>query len=255
MLRGSYGNFTRFPGLTELYQRTTASFFGGSNSVVVESPDLKPEQGDSYELTAEYWLGEHFGRLAYFHEDRWDGIVRQTDITRIPNVTNSQNVDKLRYNGVEGVIGLKDVVIDGLDVDANATFTTSEILVNEKNRTLVGKDLLQMPRWRAKIVGTYHPTKDLTLSAALRYKSASYSDLDNLDWNHETFGGNSRYLMVDLRGSWKFAPNWTASAGVNNVNNYRMYLFAPYPQRTFFAELKYDFGADPAYRREEQYRP
>ncbi len=112
-----------------------------------------------------------------------------------------------------------------------------------------------MPRWKVKWVATYHVTKELTLSAGFRYKSASHGQLDNYDWNTETFGAYGRNIQLDLRGTWKFAPNWTAVAGVNNINNYRNYLFAPYPQRTFFAELKYDFGADPLFRREEQYRP
>jgi iron complex outermembrane receptor protein len=250
LLRGSYGNVTRFPGVTELYQRTVSP-----SGIVISSPDLKSEQADSYELAAEYLFGKHNAHLAFFHEDRWNGIVSQTNITVVPNVTNFSNVGKVRYNGVEGAIGLKDFLIDGFDVDANATYTTNEILSNPNNSRYVGKDVLQMPRWKVKWIATYHVTKDLVVSAGFRYKSASHGQLDNYDWNTETFGAYGRNVQLDLRGSWKFAPNWTAVAGVNNLNNYRNYLYAPYPQRTFFAELKYDFGADPLFRREEQYRP
>lgn len=250
LLRGSYGNFTRFPGVTELYQRAASP-----SGIIINSPDLKPEQGDSYELAAEYALGKNTGHLAYFHEDRWDGVVSQTDITRVPNVTNFSNVGKIRYNGVEGAVGLKHVFIDDFDADANATYTTSEILANEKNTAYVGKDMLQMPRWRAKLVGTYHPTRELALSAGFRYASSSYGQLNNYDWNHETFGGYGRWINIDARAVWKFAPCWTAIVGVNNINNYKRYLFAPYPQRTFFAELKYDFGGEAAWRREEQHQP
>lgn len=250
LLRGSYGNVTRFPGVTELYQRTVSP-----SGIVINSPDLKPEQANSYELALEYLFGAHNAHLAFFHEDRWNGIVSQTNITVVPTVTNFSNVGKVRYNGVEGAIGLKDFLIDGFDMDANATYTTDEILSNPNNSRYVGKDVLQMPRWKIKWVATYHVTKDLVLSAGFRYKSASHGQLDNYDWNTETFGAYGRNVQLDLRGSWKFAPNWTAIAGVNNLNNYRNYLYAPYPQRTFFAELKYDFGAEPLFRREEQYRP
>jgi len=250
LLRGSYGNVTRFPGVTELYQRTSTP-----SGILVNSPDLKPEQADSYELSGEYVFGKHNARLTYFHEDRWDGIVSQTDITVVPNVTNFSNVGKIRYNGVEGVVSLRDVVVDNFDIDANATFTTNEILSNQKNSSYVGKDVLQMPRWKAKIVGTYRPTRDLTLSAGFRYASASYGQLNNYDFNHETFGAYGQTINVDARASWKFAPNWTTNIGINNINNNKRYLFAPYPQRTFFAELKYDFGGETQFHREDQYRP
>ncbi len=46
----------------------------------------------------------------------------------MPNVTNFSNVGKIRYNGIEGAIGLKDILLDGFDLDANATYTTDEIL-------------------------------------------------------------------------------------------------------------------------------
>jgi iron complex outermembrane receptor protein len=107
-----------------------------------------------------------------------------------------------------------------------------------------------MPRWKVKWVATYHVTKDLVVSAGFRYKSASHGQLDNYDWNTETFGGYGRNVQFDLRARWKFAPEWTVIAGVDNLNDYRNYLYAPYPQRSFFAELKYDFGAAPQRPRE-----
>lgn len=236
LLRGSYGNARRFPGVTELFQRTTSP-----TGVLINNPDLKPEQVDSYELAAEYAFGKHAAHLALFHEDRWDAIVFQTNVTVVPNVSSSQNVQKMRFNGVEGAIGLKDVLFDGFDIDANVTYTDSQIVANSKNPVSVNKDVPLVPRWRAKIVGTYHPTDKLTLSAGLRYKSATFFQLDNFDFNHETWGGASRYLILDARATYKFAPNWTAVAGVNNLSRYKQWLFSPYPQRTFFAELHYDF--------------
>lgn len=236
LLRASYGNARRFPGVTELFQRITSP-----TGVLISNPELKPEQVDSYELSAEYGLGRHAARLALFHEDRWDAITFQTDATVVPNISSSQNVPKMRFDGVEGAVRLKDALIEGFDVDANATYINTEIVANPKNPLSVTKDVPLMPRWRAKIVGTYRPTETLTLSAGLRYKSSSYFLLDNTDFNHETWGGASRYLILDARATYKFAPNWTAVVGVNNIGRYKQWLFSPYPQRTFFAELRYDF--------------
>jgi iron complex outermembrane recepter protein len=35
--------------------------------------------------------------------------------------------------------------------------------------------------------------------------------------------------------------NWTASVGIDNLNNYRYWNFHPYPGRTVLADLKFDF--------------
>lgn len=236
LLRGSYGAARRFPGVTELFQRTI-----GQGGVLVNNPDLKPEQTDSYDLTAEYVFGKHAAHLSLFHEDRWNAIVFQQNTTVVPIVSSNQNVEKLRFNGVEGAVGLKDVLFDGFDVDANATYIDTQIVANSRFPVSVNKDVPLLPRWRAKIVGTYHPTKDLTLSAALRYKGTSYFELDNSDINHQTWGGAGRAIILDARATYKFAENWTAVAGVNNLTRYKQWLFSPYPQRTFFAELRYDY--------------
>jgi iron complex outermembrane receptor protein len=236
LLRGSYGNARRFPGVTELFQRTTSP-----TGVLINNPDLKPEQTDAYDVTAEYVFGGCAAHLSLFHEDRWNAIVFQQNVNVVPPVSSNQNVEKLSFNGVEGAVGLKDVLFDGFDVDANATYIDTQIVANSKFPVSVNKDVPLMPRWRAKIVGTYHPTDRLTLSAGLRYRSASYFLLDNSDFNHETWGGAGRAIIFDARATYKFAPNWMLSVGVNNLTRYKQWLFSPYPQRTFFAELHYDF--------------
>ena len=39
---------------------------------------------------------------------------------------------------------------------------------------------------------------------------------------------------------YKLAKQWTASAGVDNLNNEKYWAFHPYTQRTFVAEIKFD---------------
>jgi iron complex outermembrane receptor protein len=93
-------------------------------------------------------------------------------------------------------------------------------------------------------VGTYSPTPDLSLSLGVRYSSASYVSLANTDWNHNTYGNSdSEILFFDAKARYRFAPNWTASVGVNNFGNWKAYTNPnPYPQRMFFFSLNYDFG-------------
>ena len=76
----------------------------------------------------------------------------------------------------------------------------------------------------------------------MRYSSNPYALLDNSDWNHDVFGARSGYLLFDAKVNYKFEKNWTLSAGVDNIGSYKYYDYHPFAQRTFFAELRYDFG-------------
>ncbi len=96
LLRASYGNAHRFPGVTELFQRVTSP-----TGILINNPDLKPEQVDSYELSAEYNFGKHTAHLALFHEDWWDAITFQTDVTVMPNVSSAFCQAGLQNEAVE----------------------------------------------------------------------------------------------------------------------------------------------------------
>ena len=74
---------------------------------------------------------------------------------------------------------------------------------------------------------------------ALRLRS--YALLDNVDYNHSTYGAMSGYLVFDARATYKFDKYWTFAAGINNIGNYHQYDYHPFEQRTFFAEIKFDF--------------
>jgi iron complex outermembrane receptor protein len=53
--------------------------------------------------------------------------------------------------------------------------------------------------------------------------------------------GVSDYLVADLRVRYRFDRHWTASVGVDNLNNRTYWAFHPYPQRTLLAELRWDY--------------
>jgi iron complex outermembrane receptor protein len=43
--------------------------------------------------------------------------------------------------------------------------------------------------------------------------------------------------------NYKFEKNWTATIGIDNIGSYKAYVNPnPYPQRTYFAGIRYDFG-------------
>ena len=42
--------------------------------------------------------------------------------------------------------------------------------------------------------------------------------------------------------TYKVQKNWTVAFGVDNIGDYKYYVSPhPYPQRTFFGEMRYDY--------------
>lgn len=237
-LRGSLGKAVRFPTVTELFQ--TISLPG---NVKANDPNLKPEQVVSGEFTAERALANGLWRVSLFQEDKQDALTSQIDTTTSPgtNITSVQNVDKIRTRGIETALQLSDLWIRGFDLSGSITYTNAEVLQNKKNPAYIGKHPVRIPDWRATLVGVYHASDHLSYSAAARYSGRQYNTPDNSDINPGTYGGTSKYFLVDAKVTYKVAKQWSTSLGVDNIGNYKAYVFHPYPQRTVFANLKFDY--------------
>jgi iron complex outermembrane receptor protein len=65
--------------------------------------------------------------------------------------------------------------------------------------------------------------------------------VDNTDINTHTYQGFDGYTVFDARVRYRVDRHWSAALGVDNLTNRDYFLFHPFPQRTVFAELKYDF--------------
>ena len=236
LLRASLGKAYRMPTVSELFQGSISS-----GAIVNNDPNLKPEKAISSELTAERDLGNGLLRATLFQDDAYDALYSQTDITVFPAVTNIQNIDKIRTRGIELAFQGKDVGLRGLDLSGSITYADSEILKNDKNPASVGKAQPRVPDWRATAAATWHQGDSLSYTLAARYSGRQFNTLDNSDINPSTYGGASSFFVVDARVNYKLAKQYTASFGVDNLNNYKHYLAHPMPQRTFHAEVKFDY--------------
>jgi iron complex outermembrane receptor protein len=157
-----------------------------------------------------------------------------------PNVTNVQNVGRIDTRGLEAAYAATDVALRGLDLNASATWTDSEITRNDKFPASVGKRQPRIPKWRATGQATWRAGDRLSATLAARYSGRQYSTLDNSDPNGFTYQGASKYFTADLRVVYRLDAQWSAAAGIDNLNNYKYWNFHPYPQRTWVAELKWD---------------
>jgi iron complex outermembrane receptor protein len=236
VLKASLGRAVRMPTVSELYQ-------GGVNAsgqLTANDPNLKPEKSWTTELTAERKLSSGLLRLTAFGERTTDALYSQTNVLVTPNVTNIQNVDRVRTKGLEASYNANDVWLRGLDLSASATWTDSIITRNDKYPASVGKWQPRIPEWRATGVATYALSDKLSATLAARYSGKQYSTLDNSDVNGFAYQGTSKYFTADARVRYRINQQWSAALGIDNLNNYQYWNFHPYPQRTYVAELKFD---------------
>lgn len=238
--RASVGQAFRFATVGELFQQVV-----NGTSLVQNNPDLKTEEVISGEFTAERRFANGIVRASLFTENKYDAHVSQTLPTGPTCIgvqcTFIQNIDHVRTRGIELSTEWQDVFVHGLDLLANVTLTDAEILRNEANRSFVGNKPLRIPKSMVKAVATYHQGNNLTYSIAARYSGRQYNTLDNSDINPDTFGGVSNFFIVDVKANYQFANRFTASVGVDNINNYKAYAFHPYPQRTGYLQIKFDY--------------
>ncbi|MGO4378939.1 TonB-dependent receptor [Pseudoduganella sp. RAF19] len=235
-LKASTGRAVRMPTVSELYQ----GGINGSGTLINNDPKLRPEKSWTSELTAERLSGASSLRLTAFFERTRDALYSQTNVLVTPNITNVQNVDRIRTHGVEAAWSGEDVFAQGLDLAASATWTDSKITRNDKFPASVGKWQPRIPEWRASTVATYRATDKLSVTAAARYSGKQFSTLDNSDPNGFAYQGASKYFTTDLRVRYQIDRQWSVAGGIDNANNYKYWNFHPYPQRSWFAELRFD---------------
>ena len=248
--RAALGQAYRFPTVSEMFQPLQN---GAAAYFVQANPILKPEEVIAAEFTAERRFDNGLLRASLFSENKHDALISQTlangsaipydtgTCTRVSGCSFIQSVDHIRTRGVELATQWQDVLVHGLDLQGSATFTEAEVLANGAAPATVGNKPPRIPRNMFKAVATYHQGSNLTYSLAARYSGRQYNALDNSDINPDTFGGASKFFVMDAKVNYKFANRFTASLGVDNLNNYKSYVFHPYPQRTTYVQLKFDY--------------
>ncbi|MDQ7980653.1 TonB-dependent receptor [Paraburkholderia sp. SARCC-3016] len=230
-LRASIARAYRFPTVGELFQGQI-----NGSSIINNNPNLQPEDDLSKELTAEWAHWNGLFRFSLFQDDVKNTIFSQTDTTVIPNVTNFQNIGKVRSRGAEVSYQGQDVLLHGLDLIANAAYTQSKILENTQNPGTVGKYFYRIPLWRANVAATYRFDARSALTLAVRYSGRQYNTLTNTDTNPDVFGGTSTYVVADAKFTFRPTKQSEIGVGVDNLFDSRYFVYHPYPGRTFYVE-------------------
>ncbi|MQA18669.1 TonB-dependent receptor [Rugamonas rivuli] len=235
-VRLSAARATRFATVAELFQGTAAG-----SSIIVNDPNLKPERSNALELMAEQRYTAGSLRASLFQDDVRNTIWSQLNLNVFPNVTNVQNVGRVRTRGLELAGQIDRLGIQGLSADANIAFSKSTILENDNYLPSIGKNWARVPRVRSATTLTYAPADTWSASATYRYAGAQFNEINNSDYNSDVYGGVSRVSQLDVRLLIKPAKGAEVAIGIDNLNNNRAYQLHPYPGRTLSAEVRYAF--------------
>jgi iron complex outermembrane receptor protein len=235
--RLSFGQAWRFPTVGELYQIVTTPVAS------VPNPNLRPERARSLELALERHDSHGTVRVSLFNEVVKDALVSQIGpLATIPVQVGTyvQNVDETRARGVE-VYAARTSIVPRIDVSGSVTYADAITSKDAIFPSAVGKLIPSVPHWKTTGVVTWRPVEVVALTAAARYASRNYGSIDNSDIVGNTYQGFYKYFVVDLRAQFRVAERMEFGIGVDNVNNDKYFLFHPFPQRSFAADVKVTF--------------
>ena len=231
-LKGSLGRAVRNPTAAELFQGSIVD-----NAIVNSNPALRAEKSWTSELTAERAGQDSVLRATMFHEATHDALYSQPLTASVNTV---QNVDKIRTTGLELAYQADQVFTHGLSLNGSLTYADSKIAANRGFAASVGKHQPRVPAWRANLLASYRVGEKWTTSVGGRYSGRQYGSLDNSDPHGDTYMGVSNYFVADVRVRYRIDRQWSASLGMDNLNNAKYWAFHPYTQRTVLAELRVD---------------
>lgn len=239
LVRYSIAKAYRFPIVEELFRQYEAY-----NSINESNPNLAPEDGFHQNLMLNRELESGYVRINLFYDQIKDAIESQST-TIVGGVNDGTSLstfvplDKTETKGIEFILNQTDVLIDGLDLRFNTTYTHARITENSANPEWEGNVYPRMPKWRANILSTYALTEDWNISMNAQYASDTYSRLQNDDNVDNVYGAADSYLLFGLKSQYIINAHLKASIGIDNITNELNYVAHPWPRRTAYLNISY----------------
>ena len=231
------GKAYRFPIVEELFSQ-----FSAYNAISLANPELQPEDGVHQNLMIEREIAGGYLRVNVFQESINDVIESQAEV--LPGgltVRTFIPVDEIETMGVEFIANVDDLLIDNLDMRFNLVNTDSEIVRNRPDPSIEGNVYPRMPEWRGNLLLTYHLSSNWNAGLNYQYASDSFGRTDNLDRENNVFGAQDGFSRVGLKTDYNFANGLKLGLGIDNLTDEVAYVAHPWPGRTFFANVSFDF--------------
>lgn len=199
VLRASWGQGFRAPGLYELY-----SEYG--------SLDLQPEEAESWEIGVEQRLFDRAVVSATYFQRDSDNEINYANclpgdahpICSQPYGGYYQNIQKAETKGVE-LIGRLDVT-ERLHLNANYTWTDAKNAVGDHE----GKRLRLRPEHMGNLAADYDWAFGLKTGLSVRYVGETFNDLANA-------AKVDAFTLVDLRASYPIDDNLEVYGRIENA--------------------------------------
>jgi iron complex outermembrane receptor protein len=230
-VRLSAGQAYRMPTVGELYQTTAVG-----TQLANPNPGLLPERARSLELAFTKQDAHGTLRLSLFNEVINNALISQ--LNAATNTTFVQNVDRTRARGVELALDRHDI-LPGLDLSASLTYADAITSKDTVYPAAIGKLLPSVPHWKGSAVLTWRAAPRFTLTTAARFTSRNYANLANDDSIGQTYQGFYKYFVVDARATFRLNDQLDFAVGIDNLNNNKYFLFHPFPQRNFTAQVNW----------------
>ena len=232
-VRLSAGQAWRTPTVGELYQATAVGTL-----LTNPNPGLLPERARSLELALVKQDAKGTFRVSLFNEVIDNALISQ--LNAATNTTFVQNVDRTRARGVELAIDHRDV-LPGFDLSTSLTYADAITSKDTVFPAAVGKLLPSVPHWKGNLVLSWRPKPQVTLTTAARFTSRNYASLANDDTVGQTYQGFYKYFVLDARATFRVNDHFDFAIGVDNINNNKYFMFHPFPQRNFTAQVNWRF--------------
>lgn len=242
-LHASYGAGFRPPALLDMYSRTVPpTVTAGVISVILPSPDLRPERVHAVEIGTNLALpGGSTLSLAAYRQRLTDLIYRQSlnaDSTR----SRYNNAGAASVDGVEASASWQ-TPLPGLRLSGTITHQFRyEITRNEAAPLTVGMVLTDVPQtmWSAKL--DYHRGPWAGFVAA-RYTSHVYGSGNDMNTNRiqHVYGSYDANTNLSARLSRTLDDRLTIAVSGDNLLNHQYYVYAKQPGRTVRAEAMFNF--------------
>ena len=215
-LRISLARAVRFPIVTEIFIDRP-----DDTSIVINNPELKPEDSFSKQFNIDYHIDKGLIRLTFFHNDEDDTIFNQrVQVIREggaqTTVNSFVNIDEVRTQGVEFSINKEEFFLENLDLSFNSSYNDTEIRKNRVDPSIEGNEIPRVPEWRVNLLTTYHATDHWDLTIGMRYADSAFDDLANSEDNHDTYEGISSLFVWDFKTSYTFDNGIELAFGIDN---------------------------------------
>ncbi|MEX2335144.1 MAG: TonB-dependent receptor [Pseudohongiella sp.] len=227
----------RFPIVEELFSQYQAY-----NTVNQANPALKPEDGLHHNLGIEYGINGGYVRVNVFQESIKDVIEAQAET--LPGGVSVRTfipIDQVDTLGTEFIVNATGLGLDALDVRFNATYTDNEIARNRVDTSIEGNVYPRLPAWRGNLLATYHVSDDWNIGLNYQYADTSFGRNDNRDTEQNVYGAQDGYSRIGIKTDYRFGNGFTLGAGIDNISNDVDFVAHPWPGRTVYLNVAYDW--------------